>query len=42
MLGVGISTEQERVSKIPTNIILLTFTIAPFIFYNYPKTLELN
>ncbi len=38
MLGVDINTEQERASRIPTSILLLTFTITPFVLYNYPIT----
>ncbi|ARJ56111.1 HXXEE domain-containing protein [Campylobacter cuniculorum] len=39
MLGVDINIEQERASRIPTSILLLTFTITPFIFHNYPITI---
>ncbi len=38
MISVDIKTEQERASRIPTSILLLTFTIAPFILHNYPIT----
>ncbi len=38
MIGVDINTEMERASRIPTSILLLTFTITPFILHNYPIT----
>lgn len=39
MIGVDINTEMERASRIPTSILLLTFTITPFILHNYPITI---
>ena len=38
MIGVDINTEMERTSRIQTSILLLTFTITPFILHNYPIT----
>ncbi len=39
MLGIDINTEMKRASRIPTSILLLTFTITPFILHNYPMTI---
>ncbi len=39
MLGVDISIEKKRASRIPTSILLLTFTIAPFVLPQYPAAI---
>lgn len=39
MIGVDINDEMKRASRIPTSILLLTFTITPFVLYNYPITI---
>ena len=36
MIEVDINPEMKRVSRIPTSILLLTFTVTPFIFHNHP------
>ncbi|MBR1424744.1 hypothetical protein IJ579_04195 [bacterium] len=39
MIEVDINPEMKRASRIPTSILLLTFTITPFILYQYPITI---
>ena len=36
MIGVDINDEMKRASRIPTSILLLTFTITPFVLPQYP------
>lgn len=39
MLDIEIDEKMKRKSRIPTSILLLTFTVIPFIFDNYPITI---
>ena len=39
MLGVDINVEMKRASRIPTSILLLTFTVVPFVLHEYPITI---
>ena len=39
MIGVDISEDMKRASRIPTSILLLTFTITPFVLSQYPITI---
>ena len=39
MLEIDVNSEMKRASRIPTSILLLTFTIAPFILHNHPITI---
>lgn len=39
MLEINITVETKRASRIPTSILLLTFTITPFILHNHPITI---
>ncbi|MBQ8458634.1 hypothetical protein IJ541_00875 [bacterium] len=39
MIEVDINPEMKRASRIPTSILLLTFTITPFILHQYPITI---
>ena len=39
MLNFNMTTEIHRASRIPTGILLLTFTITPFVFHNHPITI---
>ena len=36
MIGVNINTEMKKASRIPTSILLLTFTLTPLILHRYP------
>ncbi|MBQ3035093.1 MAG: HXXEE domain-containing protein [Alphaproteobacteria bacterium] len=36
MIGVHINEEMKRASRIPTGILLLSFTVVPFVFSKYP------
>lgn len=36
MIGVDINDEMKRAIRIPTSILLLTFTITPFVLHQYP------
>ena len=36
MIEVDINPEMKRASRIPTSILLLTFTVTPFILHEYP------
>lgn len=39
MLGIKVNEEKKRESRIPTSILLLSFTIIPFIYHNQPATI---
>ena len=39
MIEVDINPEMKRASRIPTSILLLTFTITPFVLHNHPITI---
>ena len=39
MIGVDINEEMKRASRIPTSILLLSFTITPFVLLQYPITI---
>lgn len=39
MIGVDISEDMKRASRIPTSILLLSFTITPFVLSQYPITI---
>ncbi|MBQ8676884.1 MAG: HXXEE domain-containing protein [Alphaproteobacteria bacterium] len=39
MIGVGLDEKMKRQSRITTSILLLTFTITPLIFHQYPITI---
>ncbi len=39
MIGFDLTLEIKRASRIPTSILLLTFTITPLVLYNYPITI---
>ncbi len=39
MIGFDLTPEIKRASRIPTSILLLTFTITPFALHNYPITI---
>lgn len=39
IIEVDINPEIKRASRIPTGILLLTFTITPLVFHNYPITI---
>lgn len=39
MIGFDLTPEIKRASRIPTSILLLTFTITPFILHKYPITI---
>ena len=36
MIGVNINAEMKKASRIPTSILLLTFTLTPLILHRYP------
>ena len=36
MIGVNINAEMKKASRIPTSILLLTFTLTPLILHKYP------
>ena len=36
MIEVDINPEMKRASRIPTSLLLLTFTVTPFIFHKHP------
>lgn len=36
MIGVNINTDMKKASRIPTSILLLTFTLTPLILHRYP------
>ncbi len=39
MLGIKLNNDMKRASRIPTSILLLTFTITPFVLHEYPITI---
>lgn len=39
MIEIDINSEIKRASRIPTSVLLLTFTITPFVLHNYPITI---
>ena len=39
MIGIDIDEKMKRKSRIPTSILLLTFTLTPLIFHQYPITI---
>ncbi len=39
MIGFELTPEIKKVSRIPTSILLLTFTITPLVLHNYPITI---
>lgn len=39
MIGVDLDEKMKRQSRIPTSILLLTFTLTPLIFHQYPITI---
>ena len=38
MLGIELTTDLKKASRIPTSILLLTFTLTPLVFHHYPLT----